>query len=71
MQNWSSDSPLHKSAELGNTNTLAALLDKNANIDAQNVLGCSPLHVAAENGHVEALQELLNAGADANVRRVN
>lgn len=62
--------PLHCAAEVGDVDTLSALLDRNADVNARiedpaEAL-ITPLHLAASNGKSDIAMMLLDAGADVN-----
>ncbi len=52
----------------GQIEVVSALLDKGAQIDAQNSSGHSALMIAAASGRIEALELLLRRGADPQLR---
>ncbi|WP_353284266.1 ankyrin repeat domain-containing protein [Wolbachia endosymbiont (group A) of Lasioglossum fulvicorne] len=52
-------SSLHLAARLGKLEAVEGLLEKKANVNAQNDTGKTPLHVAAEHDHKEVVEALL------------
>jgi ankyrin repeat protein len=63
--------PLHFAAEYGHVEVVKILLEKGANIGAQNQNGYTPLHFAAEYGHVEVVKILLEKGANIEAQNQN
>jgi len=59
--------PLHLAAQYDLTTIIDLLLNRNADIAAQNILGAKPLHMAALRGSVATVALLLNRGASINV----
>lgn len=49
---------------------LKLLVERGANINAQNIVGDAPLHKAALNGRATSADYLILAGADVNIRCV-
>lgn len=63
------DRKLVTAAGMGEVETLVALMNRGANIDARAVKTWTPLSAAADGGHVEVVKVLLSAGVDVdNVR---
>ena len=62
--------PLFISARNGHTNTVLALLQAGAAVDAKNKSGATPLFVAAQNGHTESITLLLQARAAVDAKDV-
>ncbi len=60
--------PLHVAAYANAVDVAAALLAREASVDAVDTHGQTPLHVAARNARVEVLQLLLASRADATLR---
>src|SRR5207344_953123 len=55
-------------AESGNTDTIAALLDAGADVNAkESESGQTPLIFAVSENHVDAMKVLIKRGADVNV----
>ena len=61
-------SVLHVAAEMGNTDAVAAMLDRGIDIDAGSDIGATALSYAASRGQHEAVALLLEHGADVNAR---
>ncbi|MCY4296802.1 MAG: ankyrin repeat domain-containing protein, partial [Gammaproteobacteria bacterium] len=61
-RNEDRETPLHHAAEVGNTETINALIEAGANLNARAWMGESPLHHAAESGNAETINALLAAG---------
>ncbi len=61
-------SVLHVAAEMGNTDAVAAMLDRGIDIDAISDIGATALSYAASRGQHEAVALLLEHGADVNAR---
>jgi ankyrin repeat protein len=55
-------------ARQGNAKAVKALLERDADVNAQNVKGSTALMIAANHGHVAAVKALLERGADVNVQ---
>ncbi|XP_015123310.1 uncharacterized protein LOC107045521 isoform X1 [Diachasma alloeum] len=74
VNSWDSEgsknTPLHWAACYGNKEVIACLIDRGANIDAQNGCGATPLHEAVNRGDMEICQELLQAGASPHIRAI-
>jgi hypothetical protein len=51
----------------GHTATVAALLDRGAEVDSASNVGSTPLHVAGQGGHTEAASLLLAYGASTSL----
>jgi hypothetical protein len=60
--------PLNFAAELGDTDSIRALLDAGAKVNGRSPDGETPLMKAARSGNPEAVQALLHAGARVNAR---
>ncbi len=61
-------SVLHAAAEMGNTDAVAAMLDRGIDIDVDSNVGATALSYAASRGRPEAVALLLERGADVNAR---
>ncbi|MFC1537666.1 ankyrin repeat domain-containing protein [Gemmatimonadota bacterium] len=57
-----------EAASKGQTETIRALLQEGADVNAQNHLGSTALMVAAEAGHTETVLALIKSGADINAK---
>jgi hypothetical protein len=55
--------PLHHAAEKGHEKIVAYLLEKRANVNADDGGGWTPLHVAAKAGHLGIVKRLVKSGA--------
>jgi ankyrin repeat protein len=62
--------PLHLAAQEGNQELVELLLDKGADIDAQDQYHFTPLHLASYEGRLEVVQTLLTKGANKNARDI-
>lgn len=62
------ETPLHRAAEAGDTDTMQEILDRESEVDERDLLGQTPLHVAARAAQFEAVQLLVESGADVNAR---
>jgi ankyrin repeat protein len=60
--------PLHWAAESGHLEVVALLLEKGANVNAQNQHGETPLHRAAWDGHLEVVRLLLAKGTNVEAK---
>ena len=63
--------PLMLAARTGHRNTVAALLDAGADVEAKGgvrAYGARALHLAAQNGRIDAIRTLLERGANINAR---
>ena len=56
--------PLHLACRKGREETVGALVDAGASLDAADLKGSFPLHAAAAGGHEEIVEFLLERGAD-------
>ncbi len=71
---WAEDgwTPLHRAAQMGKTETVRALVEAGAAVNARVVYGWeeggTPLHAAAMWGDAEQVRALMEAGADARAR---
>lgn len=69
--------PLHRTAQIGNSKWIKKILDKGANPnpladqDMWSTRQVTPLHLAIRGGHLMAVKALLEGGADPNVQAVN
>jgi ankyrin repeat protein len=68
LQSPSLDTQLLTAAGRGDVAGVADLLDKGADINAENWRGASPLCSASEHGYVDVVKLLLDRGADVNAR---
>lgn len=60
--------PLHLAAIYGHTGIAQYLLNKGADIKAQDISGTTPLHEAVRYGNIEIARQLLSKGADVNCK---
>ena len=60
---------LHRAAYKGYTETVTALIDMHADINAKDNIGQTPLHKAAFQGQTETVDALLDSGADTRAKR--
>ncbi len=65
------DTPLHWAVHRGNPDTVALLLEKGADVNAQAWYGWTPLHEAAQKGSGRLAALLLDAGAAPSARMTN
>ncbi len=66
---YNGNTPLHVAVLWERAESILALLEREANIEAVNNYGKRPLHIAAIYGRVEAIRALLEGGA--NIEAVN
>merc|ERR1712038_1227275 len=66
-QNKARKTPLHLSAELGQTECVRILLDCQASPDRLDLEGETPVHIAVRNNDLETLRHLLSFKADPNI----
>lgn len=59
---------LHEAAKKGHTGTVKALLEKGAEVNAQDKFENTPLHLAAEHGHADIVKVLLENRADIDTK---
>lgn len=55
--------PLHMAARHGQTETVALLIEKGADVNAANAEGATPIHLAVNDGRIELVKTLLDQGA--------
>ncbi|XP_034950248.1 uncharacterized protein [Chelonus insularis] len=67
----SKNTPLHWAACYGNKEIVACLIDRGADINAENGCGATPLHEAVNRGDIAICQELLDAGANPHIRAIH
>lgn len=60
--------PLHLAAIYGHTGIAQYLLNRGADIKAQDISGTTPLHEAVRYGNIEIARQLLSKGADVNCK---
>ncbi|XP_008556256.1 uncharacterized protein LOC103577419 [Microplitis demolitor] len=72
VNSWDSEgsknTPLHWAACYGNKDVVACLIDRGADVNAENGCGATPLHEAVNRGDITICQELLLAGANPHTR---
>jgi outer membrane protein assembly factor BamB len=68
LQSHALNAQLLEAAGKGDAAAVTALLDKGADIEADNGRGATPLYVAAEQGQLEVVKVLLARGANAHVK---
>src|SRR5688572_4864460 len=68
LQNASLNAQLLDAAGKGDVAAVRSLLERGADIEADNGRGGTPLYVAAEQGHAGVAKLLLERGADPNVK---
>jgi hypothetical protein len=59
---------LFAAADSGDDAQILALIDRGAEVDAQNIYGDTPLMYAARNGRIRTARLLITCGADVNAR---
>jgi hypothetical protein len=59
---------LINAARNGHLDICRLLIDKGAQVNAKDSIGCTPLHLAAWKGHIEILRPLCDRGADIEAR---
>jgi ankyrin repeat protein len=58
------DTPLHLASQNGHMKAACKLIERGADVTAQNYYGWTPLHVASQNGQVDVARMLIERGAD-------
>ncbi|KAL2715083.1 Tankyrase-1 [Vespula squamosa] len=66
----SKNTPLHWAVCYGNKDVITCLIDRGADINAENGCGAIPLHDAVNRGDIAICHELLQAGANPLIRAV-
>ena len=61
-------SPLHLSSRRGHIDTVRMLIERGADVSAQNKYGSTALHWALMNGHVDLARMLIKCGADVSAQ---
>ncbi len=67
-KSWHRRSALHWVALLGDTQSVAYLIEHGANVNVRDKYGNTPLHYASSDGYENAVKLLIEAGADVNVQ---
>lgn len=62
------ETPLHMAVTSGSTDMVQLLLDRGADVNAEDKTGLTPLHIAAWWTATNRAQQLLDAGADPNLQ---
>ena len=63
--------PLHLASKYGHVKTARMLIERGADLSAQNVHGKTPLHLASEKGQVDIARILIECGADLSAKNVH
>ncbi|XP_046749548.1 uncharacterized protein LOC124413185 [Diprion similis] len=74
INSWDSEgsknTPLHWAACYGNKDIITCLIDRGADVNAENGCGATPLHEAVNRGEVTICQQLLHSGANPLARAI-
>lgn len=68
VETWGGETPLHIAARRGSPELVSLLLEKGANVNAQDSSSVTPLHLAARTGNLAVAEELIKHRADVNAR---
>ncbi|MBA2655012.1 MAG: ankyrin repeat domain-containing protein [Gammaproteobacteria bacterium] len=63
--------PLSGAAFYGHSETVAILIDHNADVNADDNMGYRPVHYALNKGHYQIVSQLMAAGADINAKTMS
>ena len=63
--------PLHIASKNGRLDIVKKLINKGADVNANNNVNETPLHDASKNGHLEVVRELIYEGANVNDKNDN
>ena len=67
-KSWHRRSALHWVALIGDSQSVAYLIDQGANVNVRDKYGNTPLHYASSDGYEESVELLISAGADVNAQ---
>ncbi|KAK0163427.1 hypothetical protein PV327_007111 [Microctonus hyperodae] len=74
VNSWDSEgsknTPLHWAACYGNKDVVECLIERGADVNAENGCGATPLHEAVSRGDLIICQEILKAGANPHIRAI-
>jgi ankyrin repeat protein len=71
LTNTNNSTPLHVSAQSGNSEATKTLVERGCAINSTNKYGVTPLMVDAEHGKLDIFCFLTEIGADNNIRNTN
>ena len=67
-KSWHRRAALHWVALIGDSQSVAYLIDQGANVNVRDKYGNTPLHYASSDGYEESVELLISAGADVNAQ---